>query len=113
MRMAFWKKQQVGDQPQPMDTMHEAGTAAQPTPMTAQSPLASETGMPAPAEALPSPESHVDRMLAAAKDPQLAMKLRNMPVPLEARQVDEYLGPVLESAVTGDLDLIPAVGRSA
>ncbi len=64
MRMAFWKKQQVGDQPQPMDTMHEAGTAAQPTPMTAQSPLASETGMPAPAEALPSPESHVDRMLA-------------------------------------------------
>ncbi|MDP2871924.1 MAG: iron-containing alcohol dehydrogenase [Bacillota bacterium] len=57
--------------------------------------------------------SHIDRTLAAAKNPQLAMKLRNMPVPVEADQVEKYLGPLLESAVAGDLDLIPSVQGSA
>jgi hypothetical protein len=45
---------------------------------------------------------HIRRALAAAKDPQLEMKLKNMPVPLTAAQVDDYMGPILEAAVTGD-----------
>lgn len=47
--------------------------------------------------------AHVDRALAAAEDPQLRMKLQNMPVPLTAEMVDDYMGPVLEAAATGDL----------
>lgn len=43
------------------------------------------------------------RMLDAAKDPQLRMKLENMPVPLTADLVDAYMGPVLEAAYEGDL----------
>lgn len=51
-------------------------------------------------------DQHVQRALAAAKNPQLKMKLENMPVPLTADRVDEYMGPVLRAAVTGDLDVI-------
>jgi alcohol dehydrogenase class IV len=50
--------------------------------------------------------SHIDRALAAAKNPQLESKLRNMPVPLTSATVDEYMGPVLNAAVNGDLSLI-------
>ncbi len=49
---------------------------------------------------------HIDRALAAAKNPQLKMKLQNMPVPLTAEMVDEYMGPVLEAARDGRLELI-------
>jgi alcohol dehydrogenase class IV len=48
-------------------------------------------------------EAHVTRALAAAKDPQLRMKLQNMPIPLTAEMVDEYMGSVLEAAQDGDL----------
>lgn len=51
-------------------------------------------------------QAHIDRALAAAKDPQLEMKLKNMPVPLVAAEVDEYMGPILRAAVDGDLELI-------
>jgi alcohol dehydrogenase len=51
-------------------------------------------------------EAHIGRALAAAKDPQLKMKLENMPVPLTAEMVDEYMGPVLRAAATGDLTRI-------
>jgi len=51
-------------------------------------------------------QAHIQRALAAAKDPQLKMKLENMPVPLTAEMVDEFMGPVLEAARTGDLSLI-------
>jgi alcohol dehydrogenase class IV len=54
-------------------------------------------------------QEHIDRALTAAKDPQLKMKLENMPVPLSAEMVDEYMGPVLEAARTGDLSLIKNV----
>jgi alcohol dehydrogenase class IV len=49
---------------------------------------------------------HIERALRAAKDPQLAMKLRNLPLPLDATQVDEYMRPVLLAAATGDFSLI-------
>ena len=55
-------------------------------------------------------DAHITRALAAAKDPQLEMKLKNMPVPLTAAMIDEFMGPILESAKTGDLDLIRNVG---
>jgi alcohol dehydrogenase len=50
--------------------------------------------------------THVDRALVAAKNPQLKMKLENMPVPLTAAMIDEYMAPILNAAVTGDLSLI-------
>jgi alcohol dehydrogenase len=34
------------------------------------------------------------------------MKLKNMPVPLNAPLGDEYMGPILEAAKTGDFSLI-------
>jgi alcohol dehydrogenase len=46
---------------------------------------------------------HITRALTAAKDPQLRMKLENMPVPLTAEMVDEFMAPVLEAAATGEL----------
>ncbi len=52
---------------------------------------------------------HLDRMLTAAKNPQLKMKLQNMPTPMDADKgdVDRMMKPVLEAAFTGDLNLIP------
>lgn len=51
-------------------------------------------------------DGHIERALAAAKNPQLKMKLQNMPVPLNADLIDEYMGPILQAAKTGDLSLI-------
>jgi alcohol dehydrogenase len=51
-------------------------------------------------------DDHIRRALAAAKDPQLEMKLKNMPIPLQASEVDEYMTPILEAAQTGNFDLI-------
>jgi alcohol dehydrogenase len=53
--------------------------------------------------------AHIERALTAAKNPQLKMKLQNMPVPLTAEMVDEYMAPVLEAARDGDLTLIKNV----
>lgn len=54
-------------------------------------------------------DEHVERALGAAKNPQLKMKLQNMPIPLSADMVDEYMGPILQAARYGDLDLIKNV----
>jgi len=51
-------------------------------------------------------DAHIERALTAAKDPQLDMKLKNMPVPLNADLVDEYMAPILEAAKVGDFSLI-------
>lgn len=53
-------------------------------------------------------EEHVDRILTAAKNPQLKMKLQNMPIPLTADDVDTCMAPVIRAAVTGDFTGIPA-----
>jgi alcohol dehydrogenase len=54
-------------------------------------------------------EEHIERMINAAKDPQLKMKLQNMPIPMDtaAGDVDRLMKPTLEAAYTGDLSLIP------
>jgi alcohol dehydrogenase len=49
---------------------------------------------------------HIERALAAAKDPQLRSKLQNMPVPMTPETVDTYMRPILEAAASGDLSLI-------
>ena len=51
-------------------------------------------------------EKHIERALIAAKNPQLKMKLENMPVSLTADTVDTFMKPILEAAKTGDLTLI-------
>ncbi|MBI5967135.1 MAG: iron-containing alcohol dehydrogenase [Deltaproteobacteria bacterium] len=55
-------------------------------------------------------KAHLKRMIQAAKDPQLKMKLQNMPTPMEAERgdVDRLMKPTLEAAFTGNLDLIPS-----
>jgi alcohol dehydrogenase class IV len=52
---------------------------------------------------------HIDKMLTAAKNPQLKSKLQNMPTPMDAEKgdVDRLMRPVLEAAFIGDLSLIP------
>ncbi len=61
-------------------------------------------GVPATLAEVPGfSDAHIHRALAAAKNPQLRMKLENMPVPLTAEMVDDYMGPVLWAAKTGDL----------
>jgi alcohol dehydrogenase class IV len=52
---------------------------------------------------------HIERALAAAKNPQLKMKLQNMPVPLTTEMIEGYMGPILEAARDGDLTLIKNV----
>ncbi|MCF7954151.1 MAG: iron-containing alcohol dehydrogenase [Spirochaetales bacterium] len=64
-------------------------------------------GMPATLSELPGfTDKHIERALKAAKNPQLKMKLQNMPVPLTPELVDEYMGPILQAAKTGDLTII-------
>ena len=54
-------------------------------------------------------QQHIDRALTAAKNPQLKMKLQNMPVPLNSEMIDDYMGPILEAARDGNLSLIKNV----
>jgi alcohol dehydrogenase len=51
-------------------------------------------------------EKYIERALKAAKDPQLKMKLQNMPVPMTTDDVDVYMEPILRAAVSGDFSLI-------
>lgn len=48
--------------------------------------------------------AHIERCLSAAKDPQLRVKLQNMPVAMTPGDVDEYMRPVLEAAAMGVFD---------
>jgi alcohol dehydrogenase len=64
-------------------------------------------GAPVTLKELPKwDNSYIGKALEAAKDPQLDMKLKNMPVPLTAARVDEYMGPILRAAAEGDFSLI-------
>jgi alcohol dehydrogenase len=56
-------------------------------------------------------EEHVERMVKAAKDPKLKMKLENMPIPMSAEKgdVERYLKPAIEAAYEGDISLIPEI----
>lgn len=56
-------------------------------------------------------EEHLNKMLAAAKDPQLQMKLLNMPIPLDVEKgdVDTYMRQLLTVAFKGNLHNIPFI----
>lgn len=56
-------------------------------------------------------QSHIERALTVAKDSQLESKLQNMPVPLSIDMIDVYMGPVLEAAKNGDLNIIRNVNK--
>ncbi len=47
-------------------------------------------------------DGHIQRALAAAKNPQLRMKLENMPIPMRTDDVEEFMGSVLWAAKEGD-----------
>lgn len=69
--------------------------------------LCAEVGFPTSLGELQNfSRQHMDRALAAAKNPSLESKLRNMPVPLTVDQVDKYMGSVLAAAAAGDLSLV-------
>lgn len=51
-------------------------------------------------------EAHTKRILEAAKDPQLSMKLKNMPVSMTVEDVDTYMAPIIRAAVNGDVACI-------
>ena len=67
-------------------------------------------GFPATLSEAGVSRGHLKRMIVAAKDPQLKMKLQNMPTPMDSERgdVDRLMKPTLEAAFTGDLDKIPA-----
>jgi len=71
--------------------------------------MARDLGFPTTLKEAGATRDHITRMLDAAKNPQLKMKLQNMPVPMDAEKgdVDRVMKPVLEAAYTGDLSLIP------
>ncbi|MEM3479765.1 MAG: iron-containing alcohol dehydrogenase, partial [Candidatus Bathyarchaeia archaeon] len=67
-------------------------------------------GFPTTLKEAGATEKHIEKMVSAAKDPQLKSKLENMPIPIraEAGDVDRLIKPTLEAAYTGDFSLIPS-----
>lgn len=69
--------------------------------------LSKDIGFPTKLSNVPGiSQAHIDRCLTAAKNPVLDMKLRNMPVSLNAELVDEYMGPILQAAWEENFSLI-------
>jgi hypothetical protein len=69
--------------------------------------LSRRIGFPTKLSDLPAfTDAHITRALAAAKNPQLKMKLENMPIPMTVNMIDTYMGPVLQAAKIEDLGLI-------
>lgn len=69
--------------------------------------LAAKVGFPTRLADVPGfGDEHLKRCLSAAKNPQLRSKLENMPVPLTPDSVDEYMGAVLDAAVSGQPDRV-------
>ena len=64
----------------------------------------SSLGFPTSLREAGASTSHIKTMLEAAKDPQLKMKLLNMPTPLDAEKgdIDKYMKCVLKAAYIGD-----------
>jgi alcohol dehydrogenase len=71
--------------------------------------LSRNIGFPATLKEAGVTKEHVDRMINAAKDPQLKMKLQNMPILMDAAagDIDKLMKPTLKAAYTGDISSIP------
>ncbi|MCD6307786.1 MAG: iron-containing alcohol dehydrogenase, partial [Candidatus Latescibacteria bacterium] len=65
-------------------------------------------GFPVTLEEAGATQEHIDRMIAAAKNPQLESKLKHMPIPMDPAKgdVDTAMRSVLDAAFTGDFSLI-------
>jgi alcohol dehydrogenase len=69
--------------------------------------FADQVGFPTKLSDFPGyKRDHIHRALEAAKNPQLQSKLENMPVPLTADLVEEYMGSILYAAESGELEKI-------
>lgn len=68
-----------------------------------------ELGFPTTLKEVGATETHLQRMLAAAKNPQLRMKLQQMPVPMDAEKgdVDKLMKPTLDAAFSGEIERVP------
>lgn len=49
---------------------------------------------------------HFDRVLEAAKNPQLKVKLQAMPIPMNVDDIDEFMSSIIDAATGGDLSKI-------
>ncbi len=69
--------------------------------------LSEDVGFPTTLKAVPGyTKAHKLKCLEAAKNPKLESKLKNMPVPMSAADVDEYMGSIMEAAESGDMGKI-------
>ncbi len=74
--------------------------------------LSKQFGFPTSLEQVEGFEpGHIDKALRAGRNPKLRMKLRNMPIPMEPGQVDEWMGSVLQAARKGDPERVLAPSR--
>lgn len=66
-------------------------------------------GFPATLKEAGVPQNQIGIMIEASRNPQLKMKLQNMPTPLDVEkgEIDSRMAPTLKAAFTGDLSLIP------
>lgn len=72
--------------------------------------MSKEIGFPTSLQEVPGFSTHhIEMCLEAAKNQKLESKLKNMPVPLNASLIDQYMGPILQAARTGDFSLIKNV----
>jgi alcohol dehydrogenase class IV len=79
---------------------------------TAMQALQTDLGMPTALEKFGEfSAAHIGRAVTAAQNPQLEMKLKAMPVPMDAAMVERYLRPALEAAAEGTLDKTPTLPR--
>ena len=71
--------------------------------------FARSLGFPTTLKEAGVPKKQIEVMVEAAKNPQLKMKLQNMPIPMQVEKgdVDTLMRPTLEAAYCGDLTLIP------
>ena len=53
--------------------------------------------------------AHIDRVIQAAGNPQLEMKLKAMPVPMDAGMVEHYMRGALEAAASGELERVETI----
>jgi alcohol dehydrogenase len=70
-------------------------------------------GFPVTLEETGATPAHIERMISAAKNPQLESKLKNMPTPMDPSKgdVETYMRPVLEAAFSGDFSKIRTMSR--
>ena len=65
-------------------------------------------GFPTTLSEIGATNEHLEKMLTAAKNPQLKMKLQNMPRPMDSDKgdIERLMKPTLEAAFSGELETI-------